>query len=90
MCAPATRRKLLTVDASDFMFLSVVGVMGDSVDTRMGNRVTGLEYVANVSHLFSFAREAHSERTNRKHWFLVWEWPESGNPRRSDFVTTLM
>ena len=34
------------------MCLSVIGIVSDQVNARMGNDITGLEDISNVSHLF--------------------------------------
>jgi hypothetical protein len=48
--ASSTGWKFLAKDACDFMLLSVIGVMNDSVNARMGHILSRFEYITDVCH----------------------------------------
>jgi hypothetical protein len=52
--AVIARREPLSVYAGYFMLFPVMRVVNDTVDTRVGNVIAGLEYIANFSHFLSY------------------------------------
>jgi hypothetical protein len=51
--------KLPTVDAGYFMGLSVIGIVRDEVDARIGNEITRLEDISDISHLSPYQQRAY-------------------------------